>query len=110
MTVEQLRGHLRHHWEQIRGQLLSRTYRPQPVRKVEIPKAGGGNRMLGIPTVIERLIQQAMHQVISPVWEPDFSEHSYGFRPGRGAHGAVKAARTHIDVRKKAPCFSRSFL
>ena len=98
MTTEQLRDHLRQYWELIKGQLLAGSYRPQPVRKVEIPKPGGGRRMLGIPTVVDRLIQQAMHQVMSPVWEPDFSEHSYGFRPGRGAHGAVKAAQTHVQT------------
>lgn len=98
MTVEQLRGHLRAHWEQIKGQLLAGNYRPQPVRKVEIPKPGGGKRMLGIPTVMDRLIQQAMHQVMSPVWEQEFSEHSYGFRPGRGAHGSVKMAQTHVQA------------
>lgn len=97
MTTEQLRGHLRERWEQIKGQLLAGEYEPQAVRRVDIPKPGGGTRMLGIPTVIDRLIQQAMHQVMSPVWEPDFSENSYGFRPGRGAHGAVEAARAHVE-------------
>jgi RNA-directed DNA polymerase len=93
MTSGELRGHLRARWEQLKRQLLEGTYQPQPVRRVDIPKPGGGMRMLGIPTVVDRLIQQAMHQVMSPVWEPDFSNHSYGFRPGRGAHQAVEAAR-----------------
>jgi len=97
MTTEQLRGHLRECWEQIKGQLLAGEYQPQAVRRVDIPKPGGGTRMLGIPTVMDRMIQQAMHQVMSPVWEPDFSENSYGFRPGRGAHGAVEAARAHVE-------------
>lgn len=98
MTTGQLRGHLREQWEQIKAHLLEGSYQPQPVRRVDIPKPGGGTRMLGIPTVMDRLIQQALHQVMSPVWEPDFSEHSYGFRPGRGAHGAVEAARAHVEA------------
>ena len=97
MTPGQLRGHLRQHWEQIKAQLLAGSYQPHLVRRVDIPKPGGGTRMLGIPTVMDRLIQQALHQVMSPVWEPDFSDHSYGFRPGRGAHGAVEAARAHVE-------------
>lgn len=97
MTTEELRGYLRAQWEQLKRQLLEGTYQPQPVRRVDIPKLGGGTRMLGIPTVVDRLIQQAMHQVMSPVWEPDFSNHSYGFRPGRGAHQAVEAARAHVE-------------
>lgn len=98
MTTGQLRGHLRQHWEQIKEQLLAGTYQPHLVRRVDIPKPGGGTRMLGIPTVLDRLIQQALHQVMSPVWEPDFSDHSYGFRPGRGAHDAVAAARAHVEA------------
>ena len=98
MTTGQLRGHLRQQWEQIKAHLLEGSYQPQLVRRVDIPKPGGGTRMLGIPTVMDRLIQQALHQVMSPVWEPDFSEHSYGFRPGRGAHGAVEAARAHVEA------------
>lgn len=98
MATGQLRGHLRQHWEQIKEQLLAGSYQPHLVRRVDIPKPGGGTRMLGIPTVMDRLIQQAMHQVMSPMWEPDFSDHSYGFRPGRGAHGAVEAARAHVEA------------
>jgi RNA-directed DNA polymerase len=98
MTTGQLRGHLRQHWEQLKAQLLAGSYQPHLVRRVDIPKPGGGTRMLGIPTVMDRLLQQALHQVMSPVWEPDFSEHSYGFRPGRGAHGAVEAARAHVET------------
>lgn len=98
MTTEQLRGYLREHWLQLKAHLLDGTYQPHPVRRVDIPKPGGGMRMLGIPAVIDRLIQQALHQVMSPVWEPDFSDNSYGFRPGRSAHGAVEAARAHVEA------------
>src|SRR6185369_14718188 len=87
MTVAQLRPYLREHWPRIKAELLAGDYQPQPVLKVEIPKPGGkGMRMLGIPTVVDRLIQQALHQVLSPLFEPDFSESSYGFRPQRSAH------------------------
>ncbi len=97
MTVEQLRAYLREHWPGIKAELLAGEYQPQPVRKVEIPKAGGkGMRMLGIPTVIDRLIQQALHQVLSPLFEPSFSESSYGFRPNRSAQQAVLKAREYV--------------
>ena len=90
-------GQLWQHGEQIKAQLLAGSCQPHLVRRVDIPKPGGGTRMLGIPTVRGRLIQQALHQVMSLVWEPDFSDHRYGFRPGRGAHGAVAAARAHVE-------------
>ena len=97
MTVAQLRAYLREHWLRIKEELLAGEYQPQPVRKVEIPKPGGkGKRMLGIPTVIDRLIQQALHQVLSPLFEPDFSESSYGFRPNRSAQQAVLKARQYV--------------
>jgi group II intron reverse transcriptase/maturase len=96
MTVEELPDHLRAHWPTIRAKLNERAYQPSPVKRVEIPKPKGGVRLLGIPTVQDRLIQQAMHQVLSGVFEPTFSEHSYGFRPGRRAHDAVRAARGYI--------------
>ena len=83
-------------WEAIREKLLSGTYKPQPVRKVEIPKPGGGKRMLGIPTVLDRLIQQALLQVLSPLYDPTFSDASFGFRPGRSAHQALDRAKEHV--------------
>jgi RNA-directed DNA polymerase len=98
MRVEDLRAHLKANWEVTRAALLDGTYEPQPVRRVEIPKPGGGQRLLGIPTVVDRLIQQALLQVLQPIFDPTFSEHSYGFRPGRSAHDAVKAAREHIEA------------
>jgi group II intron reverse transcriptase/maturase len=96
MTVEELADHLRAHWPSIRHKLDEGTYRPSPVRQVPIPKPGGGTRLLGIPTVLDRLIQQAMQQKLNPLFEPTFSDHSYGFRPGRSAHDAVCAAQEHI--------------
>lgn len=99
MTVHELGDFCRAHWARIRSELLSDTYEPQPVRKVEIPKPDGkGVRMLGIPTVLDRMIQQALLQVLSPMFDPTFSEGSYGFRPGRSAHQAVLAAQTHIQA------------
>jgi len=98
MTVEELSDHLQAHWASIREKLEAGKYRPSPVKRVEIPKAGGGVRKLGIPTVLDRMIQQALQQVVSEVFEETFSEHSYGFRPGRSAHDAVEAAREHIEA------------
>jgi RNA-directed DNA polymerase len=95
MTVDELLGYLQRNWHVIKEQLLNGTYRPKPVRRVEIPKANGGTRLLGVPTVLDRLIQQAMHQVLSPLFDPEFSENSYGFRPGRNAHQAVLQAKSY---------------
>jgi len=97
MTVEELPGHLVKHWQAIRSQLLAGTYQPQPVKRQSIPKHGGGERELGIPTVLDRFIQQCILQVLQPRFDPTFSEHSYGFRPGRRAHDAVRAAQRYIQ-------------
>jgi len=96
MSVHELSGYLVQHWPKIRAQLLSGTYRPQPVRRVEIPKPDGGTRKLGVPTVLDRLIQQATLQVLQRRWDASFSDHSYGFRPGRSAHQAVARAQQYI--------------
>jgi len=96
MTVHDLPGYLKQHWPAIREQLLSGTYKPQPVKRVEIPKPDGGVRKLGIPTVLDRFIQQAVMQVLQGRWDRTFSHHSYGFRPGRSAHQAVAAAQQYV--------------
>ncbi|MCW3989210.1 MAG: group II intron reverse transcriptase/maturase [Candidatus Bathyarchaeota archaeon] len=102
MTVDELTGYIMVQWPSIKEELLEGRYEPQPVRKVEIPKPGGkGMRQLGIPTVIDRLIQQAIHQVLQPVFDPDFSESSYGFRPGRSAHDAVRRAHLYVKAGRR---------
>jgi RNA-directed DNA polymerase len=96
MTVEQVPDYLKKHWPTIREQLLNGTYKPQPVKRVEIPKPDGGMRKLGIPTVLDRFIQQAVMQVLQRSWDQTFSAHSYGFRPGRSAHQAITKAQQYI--------------
>lgn len=96
MRVEELTDYLREHWGTIREQLQRGTYKPQPVKRVEIPKPSGGKRKLGIPTVVDRFIQQGVMQVLQEEWDRTFSEHSYGFRPGRTAHQAVAKAQGYI--------------
>ena len=93
MSVDVLLPYLREHWSSLKEDLLAGRYQPRPVRKVEIPKPGVGMRQLGIPTVLDRLIQQALHQVLQPIFDPTFSASSYGFRPGRGAQQAVARPR-----------------
>ena len=100
MTTEELRDHIRKHWETIRAKLLAGTYVPSPVRRKEIAKPEGGVRLLGIPTVLDRWIQPMLLQGLQPIFDPTFSEHSYGFRPGRSAHEAVQAAQAYARAGK----------
>jgi len=97
MTVKKLGGYLSKHWPNIREQLLQGSYQPQPVKRVEIPKPGGGMRKLGIPTALDRFIQQSVLQVLQKYWDRTFSEHSYGFRPGRSAHQAIAQSQRYVD-------------
>lgn len=94
--IAEFKGHLKQHWPAIKARLLAGSYIPSPVRRVDIDKPQGGTRTLGIPTLTDRMIQQALHQVLSPIFEADFSESSYGFRPGKNAHQAVKAAQQYV--------------
>ncbi len=97
VTVEQLPAWLKENWERVREELLAGAYQPTLVRRRMIPKTGGGERELGIPTVPDRLIQQALLQVLQPIFDPTFSDHSYGFRPGRRAHDAVRRAQRYVQ-------------
>jgi RNA-directed DNA polymerase len=96
VSIEAFPGLFRDQWENIRKSLLSGTYKPLPVKRVEIPKATGGTRPLGIPTILDRLIQQAIAQELVSIFDPDFSDHSYGFRPGRSAQDAVRKVQEYI--------------
>lgn len=97
MQTDELRDYLNAHWQTLRADILTGSYRPQAVRKVGIPKAGGGQRMLGIPAVVDRLIQQAISQWLSPKYEGEFSPNSYEFRPNRNAHQAVQKAQEYLN-------------
>ena len=97
VTVANLQGYLKKHWEPAKAELLAGTYRPAPVKRVEIPKPGGGVRLVGIPTVMDRFLQQALLQVMNPIFDAQFSGYSYGFRPGKSAHDAVKQAQRYIQ-------------
>lgn len=97
MTFDQLFPYLNENWMELRNPLYNGTYKPKPVRRVEIPKDGGGMRKLGIPTVVDRMIQQAISQVLQGIFDPTFSESSYGFRPGRSAHMAINQAKTYYE-------------
>jgi len=99
--IAEFKEHLKQHWPTIKAKLLTGEYIPSPVRRVDIPKPQGGVRTLGIPTLTDRLIQQALHQVLSPIFEAGFSESSYGFRPGRNAHQAIKAARQYVAAGRR---------
>ena len=101
ITVEELPGYLKEYWPAIRVQLLEGTYKPQPVKRIEIPKPDGGVRKLGIPTVLDRMVQQAVMQVLQSKWDAEFSEHSHGFRPGRSAHQAVAEAQRYVAEGKR---------
>jgi RNA-directed DNA polymerase len=101
LTVSDFKAYLQQHWPTIKGRLLAGSYQPQPVRRVDIPKPQGGVRTLGIPTVVDRFIQQALHQVLQPLFEPTFSDGSYGFRPGRNAHQALRQARQYVAQGKR---------
>ena len=98
VTIEGFPAHARAHWPALRAQIEGGRYRPQAVRRVEIPKTGGGKRLLGIPTITDRVVQQAIAQVLTPIFDPGFSESSFGFRPGRNAHQAIRQVQAHVKA------------
>ena len=102
MTIEDWPAHARAHWPTQREQIKTGQYQLQPVRRVEIPKPDGGKRLLGIPTVTDRFVQQAIAQVLTPIFDPDFSDSSFGFRPGRNAHQAIRVCIQSLPHRKPA--------
>ncbi|MGX2032444.1 MULTISPECIES: group II intron reverse transcriptase/maturase [Methylocaldum] len=104
MRIEDFAEFARSHWAEIRQQLADGSYQPQAVRRVSIPKPGGGERLLGIPTVMDRVIQQAIAQVLTPIFDPGFSESSFGFRPGRSAHGALRQVQGHLQAGYRIAC------
>ena len=97
VEVSEIDEYMEDNWTRIREQILAHTYKPQPVKRIEIPKENGGVRMLGVPCVIDRVIQQAMVQVLTPLFEPTFSDYSYGFRPNRSAEDAVRKAQEYMS-------------
>jgi RNA-directed DNA polymerase len=101
VPVTELRDWLKEHWPNVRAALLAGRYMPRPVRAVDIPKPSGGKRTLGVPTGVDRLVQQALHQVLQPLFEPEFSDGSFGFRPGRSAHQAVEQAQSYVREGKR---------
>ncbi|MBA6339427.1 group II intron reverse transcriptase/maturase, partial [Colwellia sp. MB02u-10] len=101
MSIDDFPKYAQANWDAIKAELINGTYRPQPALRVEIPKPDGGKRLLGIPTIIDRIIQQAIHQVLNPIFDPEFSAHSYGFRPGRNAAQAVKHIQACIKLGHK---------
>ena len=96
VTVQDWPAHAREHWPAVRAQIEGGRYKPQPVRRVEIPKPDGGKRLLGIPTVTDRVVQQAIAQVLTPIFDPTFSDSSFGFRPGRNAHQAIRQVQANV--------------